>query len=318
MSTPISRAYSGSIACSASMNAHTPPSFWASAMMWYISVVLPEDSGPKTSTMRPRGTPPIPSARSSDERPGRHDPDTHLGALVAHAHDGALAELAFDLGERALEGGIAGLGGLLVFGDGHGRRTFLLWLRRAILRPAADGTDPRSGSCDGATPLCSDCSEESVPTFRADPGGHGNRTGFRPAPRRRCGPCPDPAISPTARAERARHPASATATDEPWAQPALYPPTARTGSPSPTSRKGHEDELRGRERTVAVLRGARRGRAARPAARRLRRRRADAADHPPRWPPDDASSRSTSRVTATRPTSTARCAPSTWPTTSPR
>ena len=69
MSTPISRAYSGSIACSASMNAHTPPSFWASAMMWYISVVLPEDSGPKTSTMRPRGTPPIPSARSSDSAP---------------------------------------------------------------------------------------------------------------------------------------------------------------------------------------------------------------------------------------------------------
>src|SRR3954453_1027903 len=69
MSTPISRAYSGSIACSASMKAHTPPSFWASAMMWYISVVLPEDSGPKTSTIRPRGTPPMPSARSSDSAP---------------------------------------------------------------------------------------------------------------------------------------------------------------------------------------------------------------------------------------------------------
>jgi hypothetical protein len=51
------------------MNAHTPPSFWASAMMWYISVVLPDDSGPKTSTMRPRGTPPMPSAMSSDSAP---------------------------------------------------------------------------------------------------------------------------------------------------------------------------------------------------------------------------------------------------------
>src|SRR3954470_1781934 len=51
------------------MNAQTPPSRWASAMMWYISVVLPEDSGPKTSTMRPRGTPPMPSARSSDSAP---------------------------------------------------------------------------------------------------------------------------------------------------------------------------------------------------------------------------------------------------------
>src|ERR1700722_2907092 len=34
-----------------------------------MSVVLPEDSGPNTSTMRPFGTPPIPSARSSDSAP---------------------------------------------------------------------------------------------------------------------------------------------------------------------------------------------------------------------------------------------------------
>jgi hypothetical protein len=51
------------------MNAHTPPSFWASARMWYISVVLPDDSGPKTSTIRPRGTPPMPNARSSESAP---------------------------------------------------------------------------------------------------------------------------------------------------------------------------------------------------------------------------------------------------------
>src|SRR5918997_554173 len=34
-----------------------------------MSVVLPDDSGPNTSTMRPRGTPPTPSARSSDSAP---------------------------------------------------------------------------------------------------------------------------------------------------------------------------------------------------------------------------------------------------------
>src|ERR671928_7052 len=95
MSTPIARAYSGSIACSASMNAHTPPSFWASAMMWYISVVLPEDSGPKTSTMRPRGTPPMPRARSSDSAPVAPvaGPPAHGDLLRVHgiAHDEVVA-----------------------------------------------------------------------------------------------------------------------------------------------------------------------------------------------------------------------------------
>ena len=32
-------------------------------------VVFPEDSGPKISTIRPRGIPPMPSARSSDSAP---------------------------------------------------------------------------------------------------------------------------------------------------------------------------------------------------------------------------------------------------------
>jgi hypothetical protein len=32
-----------------------PAGFWALAMMWSVSVVLPLDSGPKTSRMRPRG-----------------------------------------------------------------------------------------------------------------------------------------------------------------------------------------------------------------------------------------------------------------------
>ena len=51
------------------MKAQTPPRAWASAMMWLTRVVFPEDSGPKISTIRPRGTPPIPSARSSASEP---------------------------------------------------------------------------------------------------------------------------------------------------------------------------------------------------------------------------------------------------------
>ncbi len=51
------------------MKAQTPPRAWAWAMMWLTSVVLPEDSGPKISTIRPRGTPPMPSARSSARDP---------------------------------------------------------------------------------------------------------------------------------------------------------------------------------------------------------------------------------------------------------
>src|SRR5215211_3863749 len=57
------------MACSASMNAQMPPIRWALASTWYSSVVLPDDSGPKISTMRPRGTPPTPRARSSDRAP---------------------------------------------------------------------------------------------------------------------------------------------------------------------------------------------------------------------------------------------------------
>src|SRR3954468_20630606 len=47
------------------MNATTPPFFCASASTCWHSVVLPEDSGPKISVIRPRGIPPTPSARSS-------------------------------------------------------------------------------------------------------------------------------------------------------------------------------------------------------------------------------------------------------------
>src|SRR5215210_2365457 len=54
------------------------------------------------------------------QRAGRHGIDLHARALVAHPHDGALAELALDLRERALEGSVTGLGGLLLVGWGHG------------------------------------------------------------------------------------------------------------------------------------------------------------------------------------------------------
>src|SRR5438477_11631519 len=51
------------------MNATTPPRRCASARMCWQSVVLPDDSGPKISVIRPRGTPPTPSARSSAIEP---------------------------------------------------------------------------------------------------------------------------------------------------------------------------------------------------------------------------------------------------------
>ena len=47
------------------MNATTPPRAWASARTCWQTVVLPDDSGPKISVIRPRGMPPTPSARSS-------------------------------------------------------------------------------------------------------------------------------------------------------------------------------------------------------------------------------------------------------------
>ena len=51
------------------MKAASPPAFWASAIICRPRVVLPLDSGPKISTMRPRGTPPTPRARSRARAP---------------------------------------------------------------------------------------------------------------------------------------------------------------------------------------------------------------------------------------------------------
>ena len=56
-------------ACSASMNAATPPARWALAMTWSARVVLPDDSGPNSSVTLPRGMPLPPSAMSSDNEP---------------------------------------------------------------------------------------------------------------------------------------------------------------------------------------------------------------------------------------------------------
>src|SRR5690606_36976981 len=65
-STPNAAAYTGSSACSASTNAPTPPALCASATTCNANVVLPPDSGPYTSTIRPLGTPPTPNASSTD------------------------------------------------------------------------------------------------------------------------------------------------------------------------------------------------------------------------------------------------------------
>src|SRR5690348_4095762 len=46
-----------------------PPAFCASATTCRASVVLPDDSGPKISTTRPRGMPPTPSAASKEMAP---------------------------------------------------------------------------------------------------------------------------------------------------------------------------------------------------------------------------------------------------------
>ena len=67
--TPSFFAYWGSSACSASMNAACPPICCTLAMTVRQRVVLPEPSGPNTSTTRPLGMPLPPSARSSDSEP---------------------------------------------------------------------------------------------------------------------------------------------------------------------------------------------------------------------------------------------------------
>src|SRR6478672_971921 len=51
------------------MYAHVPPLRCASATTCIASVDFPDDSGPKISTIRPRGSPPMPRARSRARAP---------------------------------------------------------------------------------------------------------------------------------------------------------------------------------------------------------------------------------------------------------
>ena len=63
--TPRFAAYTGSRACSASINAATPPFFCDSAMACRARVVFADVSGPYIYITLPLGYPPIPSAASS-------------------------------------------------------------------------------------------------------------------------------------------------------------------------------------------------------------------------------------------------------------
>ena len=101
-STPSFLAQLGSRACSASMKAAMPPAFWASATTCRASVVLPLDSGPKISMMRPRGMPWPPRAMSSDRLPVEM-PSIGVDRVAAQGHDRAFAELLFDGGDRVAE-----------------------------------------------------------------------------------------------------------------------------------------------------------------------------------------------------------------------
>ena len=66
-------------------------------------MVLPEPSGPNTSTIRPRGMPPTPSAMSSAIDPVGMTRDPGAHRVLAELHDGALTELLLDLLERDVE-----------------------------------------------------------------------------------------------------------------------------------------------------------------------------------------------------------------------
>ncbi len=77
------------------MKATTPPRAWASARTCWQTVVLPDDSGPKISVIRPRGMPPTPSARSSAIEPVGIVSSDELVAR-AELHDRAATELLLD------------------------------------------------------------------------------------------------------------------------------------------------------------------------------------------------------------------------------
>jgi hypothetical protein len=63
----------------------------------------PRLSGPKISTMRPRGKPPMPSAMSRPSEPVEIDLDFNGFLVFAQPHDRAFAEGAFDLRQGGVE-----------------------------------------------------------------------------------------------------------------------------------------------------------------------------------------------------------------------
>ena len=85
------------------MKAATPPRRWASAMTCWQTVVLPDDSGPKISVIRPRGMPPTPSARSRAIEPVGMK-STCCRASRAELHDRAGPELLLDREDRRVHG----------------------------------------------------------------------------------------------------------------------------------------------------------------------------------------------------------------------
>ena len=211
MSTPICWAYSGSIACSASMNAQTPPSFWASAM----HVV---DERRLARGLRAEDLDDAPARHAADaereverQRAGGDRVDLDLRALVAHAHDGALAELALDLGERALQGGVAGLGGLLVYGHS------VFDLSRARNAASVGAAIGRNGRRTVRTFVCRTARAASriraaaarVPAPRSAPVPRPARSGTSISRRGGAAHAPEPAASVAAR----RGPAAAHARD---------------------------------------------------------------------------------------------------------
>ena len=62
-------------------------------------VVLPEDSGPKISLMRPRGNPPTPERMSSEIDPVEITETGTMASFAPEAQDRAFAKLLFDLAE---------------------------------------------------------------------------------------------------------------------------------------------------------------------------------------------------------------------------
>src|SRR3954469_23804057 len=102
------------------MNAAIPPAFCASATTCSAIVVLPEDSGPKISLIRPRGKPPTPSAASSEIDPGEI---TETGTMVSFDPRRRIEPLpnCFSIWLRAIskarERSLSSIGGMILLGE---------------------------------------------------------------------------------------------------------------------------------------------------------------------------------------------------------